>query len=110
MSSADDDDGDEDDDDGDDDVDEDAGDSDSSTSGHDPKESPAETQRRLALGKRNGYRGPLPPTPQQLDFDNMELDDEELRCPDGMDEDAFAGLSRMEQRTAITWVSILAAG
>jgi hypothetical protein len=37
------------------------------------------------------------------------VDDEELLCPDGMDPDAFARLSRTLQRTAITSVSILEA-
>jgi hypothetical protein len=38
------------------------------------------------------------------------VDDEELICPEGMDPDAFARLSRTGQRNAITSVSILEAG
>jgi hypothetical protein len=46
----------------------------SSASGYDPKESPAETDRRLKLGKRKGHRGPLHHTPEKLDFDNIEVE------------------------------------
>ena len=42
--------------------------------------------------------------------DAIEVDDEELICPEGMDPDAFARLSRTGQRNAITSVSILEAG
>ena len=70
-----------------------------------------------ARGKRRGHRGPLPgssvkgtPEKREINFDAIQVDDEELICPEGMDPDAFARLSRTGQRNAITSVSILEAG